>query len=74
MAKIVEIVYETGGLVSLPDYENFRVYYGERVQVEKGEDAKEVKRQLIKRIEAFVEQKIEDTKREQRAARKRSKK
>lgn len=74
MAKIVEIVCETGGLVSLPDYENFRVYYGERVQVEKGEDAKEVKRQLIKRIEAFVEQKIEDTKREQRAARKRSKK
>lgn len=75
MPKLKEVVYEVGGLVALDNYENFRVYYGERLILKDGEDAKEVKANLIARVEKVVESKIAEVKEEAaRASRSKSRK
>lgn len=74
MPKLKEVVYEVGGLVALPNYENFRVYYGERVVIEEGDDPKKVREAVIARVQKRVSNEIEDTKREAERAAKRAKK
>lgn len=68
MAKLKEVVYETGGLVMLPGYENVRVYYGERLLLEEDDDPAEVKRKLVARVKKKVETEIAEAKADAKAA------
>lgn len=72
MAKLKEVVFEVGGLVKLPDYENVRVYYGERLLLEEGDDPAEVKRKLVARVKKKVEAEIAEAKADARKAARRS--
>lgn len=73
MARIKEVVFEMGGLIALPNYENFRVYYGERVQIEEGDDPKRVRDAVIARVKKRVDAEVEETKRLAERAAKRKK-